>query len=136
MDGVEQACPDCGTAVDATDNYCRHCGMYLAALRVPATVAAESRAMQAHQRSSLPAPVKKAAVALAVGTALQVGVGIAGRYIAAQAAKQAASAAVNGARKPARVNGKSVRGVEPEPEPEMTAVSETVVVRRVWIRRG
>lgn len=136
-------CPDCQTGYQPDDNYCRKCGMYLAALRDTAIVPAPQAALparQPRQRSSLPAPVKKAATAMAVGTALQIGVSLTGKYLARQAGKQAVNAVVGSRAKSER----PARAVKPapaqtqavsDPFPHAAAVSETVVVRRVWIRR-
>ena len=90
------------------------------------------------ERAALPAPVKKAATALAIGTALQIGVGIAGKYVANQAARQAARAAVGSTRKqaPAKSVEKAPALQPPDPRRETTAVSETVLIRRIWIRRN
>jgi hypothetical protein len=81
--------------------------------------------------------VKRAATALAIGTALQIGVGLAGKYLAGQAAKSAVTAATTA--KPVRRGSRDVtRPAEQRPsEPtETTAISETVLIRRVWVRRG
>ncbi len=110
--------------------------MYVAALRemplVKTTAAPPMRFER--ERAALPAPVKKAATALAIGTALQIGVNIAGKFLATQATRQAANAVRS---KPAR------RRQTPAPSrevvdgtPEAVAVSETVLIRRVWIRRN
>jgi hypothetical protein len=138
MSSDSELCPDCRTPFEMADNYCRQCGMYLVALRpaVPVPTETTSRALEP-VRPGLPAPVRRAATALAIGTALQIGVGLAGRYLASQAARQAANAATNAAvtgsrRKPAR---RQTPAVEPAPE-TTTAVSETVIIRRVWMRRG
>lgn len=142
MNEDTQACPDCGAAYVIEDNYCRQCGMYLAALRQVPVVKAQSSvpAKIERERATLPAPVKKAATALAIGTALQIGVGIAGKYVASQAARQAARAALSANhKKPSREPVKAdepVRAVSPLPPQETTAVSETVMIRRVWIRRS
>ena len=127
-------CPDCGAPFDPPDNYCRRCGMYLAAQRQPALPAeVPVRALQV-VRPGVPAPVRKAATALAIGAALQVGVGIAGRYLAGQAAREAARLAKG------PVGPKAGRGDrrdrELDPIANASAVSETVIIRRVWIRRG
>jgi uncharacterized membrane protein YvbJ len=142
MSDDTQACPDCGSSYLETDNYCRQCGMYLAALR-PVPMVKPAAAVPAkieRERASLPAPVKKAATALAIGTALQIGVGLAGKYVASQAARQVTRAALSTAtKKPARVPEKReepVRAVTPVPPQDTTAVSETVMIRRVWIRRS
>ncbi len=135
-------CPDCQNGYQPDDNYCRKCGMYLAALRDTAIVPAPPAALAARpprQRASLPAPVKKAATAMAVGTALQIGVSLTGKYLARQAGKQAVNAVVGSRAKPAKAT-RPARQVAPNPQPvdpypHAAAVSETVVVRRVWIRR-
>jgi hypothetical protein len=116
--------------------------MYLAALRDTAIIAAPAAglpARQARERASLPAPVKKAATAMAVGTALQIGVSLTGKYLARQAGKQALSAVARPAKakakpKPSREVA-PIRQQEVDPYPHAGAVSETVVIRRVWIRR-
>jgi hypothetical protein len=134
-------CPDCQSGYQPDDNYCRQCGMYLAALRDTAIVAKPAATLPARaprQRAPLPAPVKKAATAMAVGTALQIGVSLTGKYLARQAGKQAVNAVTKPARKQNAKPSKEVT-VRPEapvdPYPHAAAVSETVVVRRVWIRR-
>ena len=115
--------------------------MYVAALREMPLVKTEAAvpARTERERAALPAPVRKAATALAIGTALQIGVGLAGRYVASQAARQATRAAVNGAaasrRKPARNEAPS-RAVTTDPNQDAVAISETVMIRRVWIRRS
>lgn len=115
--------------------------MYLAALRDTAIVAAQTTlpVPAERPRSSLPAPIKKAATAMAVGTALQIGVSLTGKYLARQAGKQA----VNAVRpRPAKRAPRENQTVVPQPaqqfdpHPFAAAVSETVVIRRVWIRRS
>jgi hypothetical protein len=143
MIDAPRTCPDCAASFEPADNYCRQCGMYLAALRdtaiVAATAAAPARVER--QRAQLPAPVKKAATAVAIGTALQIGVGLTGKYLARQATRQAVSAvrpsrakAERTAKKPAKEVTVPQQAVA-DPYPGAAAVSETVVVRRVWIRR-
>lgn len=116
--------------------------MYLAALRDTAIVASQSTlpVRAERQRSSLPAPIKKAATAMAVGTALQIGVSLTGKYLARQAGKQAVNAVRT--RPSKRPPAPEARAVAPQPvqqidpHPFAAAVSETVVIRRVWIRRS
>jgi hypothetical protein len=139
-------CPDCQAHYQPDDNYCRQCGMFLAAVRDTAIVAAPATALpvrEPRQRAPLPAPVKKAATAMAVGTALQIGVSLTGKYLARQAGKQAINA-VAGRPKAARKSkrpqpSREVTPAQPaplaDPYPHAAAVSETVVIRRVWIRR-
>lgn len=117
--------------------------MYLAALRDTAIVAAAPAlpVRAERQRSSLPAPIKKAATAMAVGTALQIGVSLTGKYLARQAGKQAVNAVRPRAagRRPAEsraVAAQQQPSAPIDPHPYASAVSETVVVRRVWIRRS
>ena len=133
----ELACPDCSVPYATTDNYCRQCGMYLAATRTVATIPASGRAL-APIRPAVPAPVKKAATALAVGTALQVAVGLTGKYLARQAARQAVASV-----RPARPAPKRAAVARPAEKPVpvedpmdgATAVSETLLIQRVWMRR-
>jgi hypothetical protein len=138
MSETEQACPDCGVAFEPADNYCRQCGMYLAALRAVATIQPQPLALEP-ARPGVPAPVKKAATALAVGTALQVAVGLTGKYLARQAARQAVSSV-----RPARPAPKrAVVTKQPPQKPVVvedpmegvTSVSETLLIQRVWTRR-
>ncbi len=132
------SCPDCTTAYQPGDNYCRKCGMYLAALHQLPMVTEQPKPLAPveRQRATLPAPVKKAATALAIGTALQVGMGLAGKYLAAQSARTAANAAL-------RTRPQRRRDITPAPSQaieesadQLTAVSETVMIQRTWIRRG
>ena len=107
-------CPDCAEPYDATDNYCRNCGMFLRESRMPAprpVMALEPR------RPALPAPVRRAATAIAIGTALKITANIVGRVLAQRAASKAAGRAV--ARRPR----------------ESAVVSESLFVRRTWIQR-
>jgi ribosomal protein L40E len=130
-----QACPDCSATYTLDDNYCRKCGMFVAALRpITPAEAHPSTAAIVPVRGSLPAPMKKAATALAIGTALQIGVSVAGRMLANQAAHSLVSAI---APRPKRSRN-SRTGVSRATPPMRDAdtVSETLTIRRVWIRRG
>jgi hypothetical protein len=85
--------------------------------------------------------VKKAATAVAIGTALQIGVGLTGKYLARQATRQAVSAVrPKAARrekvKPVAETAPVVQSATPDPYGDAAAVSETVMIRRVWIRRS
>ena len=107
-------CPECAEPYDATDNYCRQCGMFLRDHRLPVarpTVALEPR------RPALPTPVRRAATAIAIGTALKITANIVGKMLAQRAASKAPARAV--ARRPR----------------ESTVVSESLFVRRPWIQR-
>jgi hypothetical protein len=130
----DQPCPDCGASYAFDDNYCRQCGMYLAAVRnLPATTAV--RALD-RPRATLPAPVAKMAAAVAIGTALQVGMGLAGRYVARQAARQAVSAIRPSKKRDKKQDEPTTRAIaRQDPLNGASAVSETLLIRRVWIRR-
>lgn len=130
------ACPDCTTDYALGDNYCRKCGMFLAALRDLPVVSplADPPAIVPRQRAGLPAPVRKAATALAIGTAIQLGAGIATRVIAAQSARSAVRAAKPAARAVEVAQPRAE--VSPDPLAGTTELSETLMIRRVWIRRG
>ncbi|MFN0095949.1 MAG: hypothetical protein ACKVVT_14380 [Dehalococcoidia bacterium] len=130
MDELAERCPDCATTVDAADNYCRSCGMYLAATRAPLPMVRPVRDLEP-MRPGLPDPVRKAATALAVGAALQIGLGLTTRYLLKAGTQRAATAALMAAAK--QPTSRAVTQAESAP---LEAVSETVVVRRVWMRRG
>lgn len=131
MDEHEQACPDCSGEYDVTDNYCRRCGMYLAALGALPPVRTDIAPRDlVPVRAGLPAPVKKVATAIVVGTVLQIGVGLAGRYLARQAAQRV----VSGVRAPKR--SRAVGPAASSQEAAEEAVSETLMIRRVWLKRG
>lgn len=137
-------CPDCSAPYGASDNYCRQCGMFVAALRAgPAMPLVKSvpvaPVLVERQRAPLPAPVKKAVTALAIGTALQIGASVAGKYLVRSAASQAAKQAGNAFRGRPAARGEGRTGATTEtttPATEAAAVSETVLIHRVWIRRG
>ncbi len=138
MSETDQSCPDCGATFEVADNYCRQCGMYVAALRSVATVQPHSLALEP-SRTGLPAPVRKAATAVAVGTALQLAVGLTGKYLARQAAKQAVAGVRATRPSPRRRPTEKPNGNKPavvqDPMEGTTAVSETLIIQRVWMRR-
>lgn len=84
-------------------------------------------------RASLPVPVKRVAAAVAVGAAMQVGLSLAGKYLAAQAGKQAAKGLLSQAQADGHRNGSPA---EQAPLDDVGAVTETLIVQRVWYRRG
>lgn len=134
-------CPDCTTPYAADDNYCRNCGMYVAALRpLPVVRMARPVALEPRQRAPLPAPVKRAVTAVAIGAALQVGVGLAGKYLAAQAGKKAVGVALAPRGRKARRRGREADVTTPKPAADamdnIAAINETVMVQRTIIRRG
>ena len=109
------SCPDCAEPHDAIDNYCRNCGMFLRDGRLP--VARPAMALEPH-RPSLPAPIRSAATAIAIGTALKIAANIAGKLLAQRAAGKAAG-----------------RAVARRQERPSTVVSESLFVRRTWTER-
>ena len=134
MNADEQLCPDCAAPYTIEDNYCRKCGMFVAALRqmTPADAHPEARAI-VPARAGLPVPMKRAATALAIGTALQIGVSVAGRMLANQAGRSLASALTP---RPQRTRRTQNATPASTPLRDADTVSETVMIRRVWIRRG
>lgn len=145
MKDSPRTCPDCQAEYTDADNYCRQCGMFLAALRdtaiVPAATALPARLPR--ERAQLPAPVKKAVTAVAIGTALQVTLGLTGKYLARQAAGQAVNAVRPSRGKSERPSRRPTKEVTVpqettpvDPYPGAAAVSETVLIRRVWIRKS
>ena len=133
MDDTGLDCPDCNGAYAASDNYCRQCGMYVAALRTGTALAPRPSYAVETVRAGLPAPVRKAATAVAIGAALQVGLGLASRYFAAQAGQKAARAAMAAPQSRGKKGKELARRDEGPPE-GIAALSETVLIRRVWIR--
>lgn len=136
------ACPDCTTDYGPDDNYCRNCGMYVAALR-PLPMVRVSQAPLAiapRQRAQLPAPVKRAVTAVAIGAALQVGVGLAGKYLAAQAGKKALDVALTPRSRKSKRHRRGdevpAQSASPDPMANVAAINETVMVQRTIIRRG
>ncbi len=134
MDNAIQVCSACASVGDEADNYCRQCGKALTGTQVPARVDTRT-AVARRERAPLPAPVKRAVTAVAIGTALQIGTKLAGRYVAKQAGKSAVKALKAS-------NPRSKKAVEPVEEPAAispyegaVAVSETFTIRRVWLRR-
>ena len=112
---LDFACPDCAEPHDATDNYCRNCGMFLRDHRLPV---ARPVAELEVRRPALPVPVRRAVTAIAIGTALKITANIVGRMLASRAATRPSDRAV--ARRPQR---------------ESTVVSESLFVRRTWTQR-
>lgn len=134
MDNAIQVCSTCAAVGDEIDNYCRQCGKALTGSQLPARVDSNT-AVTRRERTPLPTPVKRAVTAVAIGTALQIGTKLAGRYVAKQAGKSAVKALKSS-------NTRSKKAVEQADEPAASApyegavaVSETLTVRRVWIRR-
>lgn len=132
---MKALCPDCESDIAPDDNYCRQCGMFLATDRAvlipePATPAIRSRA-------TLPAPVARTVTAVAVGTAVQITFSLAARYLASQAARSAAKAVVSRPRTSQRpAKGEVVETRTAGLPDDTAAVSETLILRRVWIRRS
>lgn len=134
MDDASESCPDCATAVATADNYCRNCGMYLTAMRAPLPMVRPLAPVEAYRpRASMPAPVRKAATALAIGAAVQIGLGLTTRYLMKSATQRAVGTALGVARKGA---GPKALAKHSDAGGAIEAVSETVVVRRVWMKRG
>ncbi|HCV00847.1 MAG: hypothetical protein CL897_06845 [Dehalococcoidia bacterium] len=107
-------CPDCVEPLEATDNYCRNCGMFLRDRRMP--VARPSGALEVRP-PALPVPVRRAITAIAVGTALKITANIASTFLAKRATSKGSTRALTG------------RGRE------STVVSESLFVRRTWTQR-
>lgn len=90
-------------------------------------------------RAELPAPVRKAAKAVVVGAALQIGASLAMRYLAINTGKHAGGAvAAKGLqaatrKKPARTDARAE--MTPAVPDDAEVISETLLIRRVWIRR-
>lgn len=104
-----------------------------------AMVRRQSGALAPRRRAGLPAPVAKAAVAVAAGAALQVGIGVVGKYLAYRAANGAARSVGTRALRAASKDKRDTRPAKQSPDApfdNVAAVTETLIIRRTWIRRG
>jgi hypothetical protein len=134
MDHTIQLCASCDSVADGDDNFCRQCGAPLVRERLPAKVD-NRRALMKPERRPVPAPVKRAVAAVAIGTAVQVGAKLAGRYMAKQVSKKAVSS-LKSVPKKAAAPAAVAKSNPSAPFDDAVAVSESFTVRRVWIRRG
>ena len=132
MTGDGHNCPDCSTPYASDDNYCRKCGMFVAALRSMTPADAHPAAPIIVTRPGLPAPMKRAATALVIGTALRIGLEITGRMLANQAARSVSSALTPGAK---ASKARPQPAAAPATSGRADSFSETLMIRRVWIRR-
>ena len=81
---------------------------------------------------NLPAPVVKTAAAVAAGVVVQASVALAGKYFSAQAGQKSAKALAANSR-----GGRKRRASQDDDGPDGgTTVTETLIVRRVFYRRG
>jgi hypothetical protein len=110
--------------------------MFLAAVRPVTAIQRTTTAQLEPLRPALPAPVKQAVAAVAIGAALQVGLALASRYITSSAAQTGARLALEaGARKNRQVQRRPEPANEVVEHDQPAIVSETLFVRRLWIRR-
>jgi len=111
------------------DTYCRGCGRFLGGRRLPAVVDARPPAPARNGHRSPSVPVRQVAAAVAVGAALQVGLGLAGKSWALHRAARRARSLLPARRE--RTDRSAPRqsdgGIE---------VTEVIVVRRWRSRRG
>ncbi len=141
MDAKNPSCPETCGAYEPGDNYCRRCGMYVATPELveearTVIVSEERPALRAIEphRAGLPVPAQRVAAAVAVGTALQVGVALLARYMSNSAPRAVA--------RPQRTSRRAVANREPDAPPaplmddSIIAVVESVTFRRTWLRRG
>lgn len=114
-------CPSCSSRGPFDDGFCNVCGLEQPSSRLP--VKSEAR--------PLPALWQQAAPVLARGAAL-VAAGIAAEWLLRSGARRALSLPSTGPRK-----GRKSRavGAREDPAEQIIAISETVVTRRVILRR-
>ncbi len=93
------------------------------------------REMQSY-RPGLPVPSSKVATAVAVGTAVQLGVALLARYMSGSTPKPAPRRSI--ARSLAAQQPTETREVQQAPvmDDNVIAVIESVTFRRTWLRRG
>lgn len=112
-------CTICGVTGDFSDNFCRRCGVEKRSSRLPV------------RREPDPLPVlwQKAAPVVARGAALVVA-GVLGEWLLRSATKRAVSLPFHGRK--SRKSRALARRDAPRP---IVAISETVIMRRVVVKR-
>ena len=117
-------CPDCGAGLALEDNFCPRCGARRRDNRLPA------------KRTPALAPVlwRQAAPVLARGAAL-VAAGVVGEWLLRSAARRAVSMPLQRSRPARKERALVPRQTQEVPQPGTVAVSETVVLRRIILRR-
>jgi predicted amidophosphoribosyltransferase len=118
-------CPTCGTDAALTDNFCPRCGTSVRNSRLPV-----KREQPEHPALFRQALIRQAAPAVARAGAF-VAAGVLAQWFLRSAGKQALNRSVEPRKKPAT---QAVVPAQPKAEP-IIAVSETVVWRRIIIRR-
>lgn len=118
-------CGRCAGACDPEDNFCRHCGLSLHEQRLPSV--RDGHQVPAVWQPPLPAAVVKGAAFVAAGTLAEMLV----RRLVRGALRRRPSAARVPARQP---KGEVVPHEDPMPE-DTQIVSETLLLRRLRIRR-
>ena len=117
-------CSICGAYGASDDNFCRRCGASQRNSRLPV-----------RRTPALPLPWRRAAPALAQGAAL-VAAGVAAEWLLRSAAKAAFQLPLSVLKPPKRSTSRALtRKREPSLPEGAVAVSETVVMRRVVLRR-
>lgn len=119
-------CPTCGTDAALTDNFCPRCGTSVRNSRLP--VKREQPESPALFRQAL---IRQAAPAVARAGAF-VAAGVLAQWFLRSAGRQAMNRSLQPRTKPAATQAVAQR--QPEPE-SIVAVSETVIWRRIIIRR-
>jgi len=110
-------CPNCETALDADDNYCRRCGAAVAAERLPAL------------RPNMAATVWQPRVPRVVKGAAVMAAGTVGQFLV----RRAITNVLGGGR--ARPSRALRRTTDDGMVDEAQIITETVMMRRVRIRR-
>ncbi len=117
-------CSACGAYGTIEDNFCRRCGAAQRASRLPVK-----------RMPALPTPWRQAAPAVAQSAALIVA-GVAAEWLLRRAAKRALRLPLDLLGQPARPKGKALALRREKPASEGgLAISETVVMRRIILRR-
>jgi hypothetical protein len=112
-------CPACTFGLDPGDNFCRRCGAAATPASVPAIRGETSATIWRPQAS----PVVKGAAVMAAGTV--------GQFLV----RRIVSGLVGGGRRSERVRAVRVRGDRDGLVDEAQIITETVMMRRVRIRR-
>lgn len=117
-------CTTCGSPGSIEDNFCRRCGTSQRNSRLPVKRAA----------AQPPAVWQQAAPAVVRGAAL-IAAGVAVEWLMRVATKRAFSISLGAAKRPPKSQALALQHDDQRPSQNGVAISETVVMRRVILRR-
>lgn len=116
-------CTVCGSYGSLEDNFCRRCGAAQRNSRLPV-----------RRTVSPPVPWRRAAPAVAQGAAL-IAAGVLAEWLLRSTFRRALRLPLEAFGRPPRPKTKALASRKPSPTEGAVAVSETVIMRRVVLRR-